>query len=83
MERLGREGARKGENEEISFVQAWKKDILPEEFPEGAYGASIYNDQHLGKSTPWKEGQQVVSRFKDENPAFSDFTVPEKDLPDF
>jgi hypothetical protein len=82
MENTNPERKRKGENEELSFVQAWKKDLLPEEFPEGPYGAAVYNDQHPGKSTPWKEGQKVVSRFQDENPAFSDFKVPESDLPD-
>lgn len=70
-------------NEELEIVQAWQKDILPEEFPEGPYGASIYLDQHLGKSSEWKPGQHVVSRNQDENPMTTDFKVPtDADLPD-
>jgi len=49
---------------------------LIEEFPEGSYGAQVYLDQPIGKSSPWEEGQHVTSRFQDENPVFSDRTVP-------
>lgn len=82
MKRKNAEQKRKGDNQEISFVQARLKDVLPEEFPEGPYGAAAYNDQPPGKSSPWQEGQQVVSRFQDENPDFSDFTVPSEKPPE-
>ncbi|MFC4769850.1 hypothetical protein [Effusibacillus consociatus] len=70
-------------NQELEIVQAWQKDLLPEEFPEGAYGSTIYLDQPIGKSSEWEPGQQVVSRYQDENPAFHDFKVPtDAELPD-
>lgn len=74
---------RKRGNQELEIVQAWQKDILPEEFPEGPYGAAVYNDQPLGKASPWQPGQHVVSRDQDENPMTSDFKVPaEADQPE-
>ncbi|HEU4962966.1 MAG TPA: hypothetical protein VFV52_03765 [Bacilli bacterium] len=72
------------QNKQLEYVQSMNNTILPEEFPEGPYGASVFNDQPLGKSTPWEPGQHVASRFQDENPAFTDTTaVPQDaDLPD-
>lgn len=61
--------------DELSYVQAQQKDILPEEFPEGPYGAAT-NEKKLGKTSPWREGQAVVSAYRDQNPAFSDRKVP-------
>ncbi|WP_018131016.1 hypothetical protein [Effusibacillus pohliae] len=70
-------------NQELELVQAWQKDVLAEEFPEGPYGAQIYLDQKIGKSTEWEPGQHVVSRFQDENPTTNDFKVPtDADLPE-
>lgn len=70
-------------NQELEIVQAWQKDLQPEEFPEGPYGASVFLDQPIGKSSEWKAGQHVVSRFQDENPTTNDFKVPtDADLPD-
>lgn len=70
-------------NQELEIVQAWQKDVLVEEFPEGPYGAQIYLDQKIGKSSAWKPGQHVVSRYQDENPTSNDFRVPtDADLPD-
>ncbi|WP_028393700.1 hypothetical protein [Bacillus cihuensis] len=49
---------------EISNVEKQKNDLLPEELPEGPYGAprgemtSVEN-----KSSPWKEGQRYTSAF--------------------
>lgn len=38
--------------------------LIPEEFPEGAYGQPIDNEKPVeGKSTPWKEDQHVASNF--------------------
>src|ERR1700730_3117440 len=56
------------DEEELSDVQTVAKDMQVEEFPEGPYGASVYLDQKIGKSSPWKVDQHVVSRFQDENP---------------
>ncbi|GAB6935266.1 MAG: hypothetical protein C0P64_006570 [Bacillota bacterium] len=38
------------------------QNLVPEEFPEGPYGSSMQN-QTLGKSTPWEEGQHRTSAF--------------------
>lgn len=70
-------------NQELEIVQAWQKDVLIEEFPEGPYGADVYLEQKIGKSSEWKPGQHVVSRFQDENPTTNDFKVPaDAQLPD-
>lgn len=67
----------------LSIEQSTVLDLVPEEFPEGPYGAQVYVDQPIGKSTPWTEGQHVITRNQDENPEFSNFKVPhESDLPD-
>ncbi|UOF91546.1 hypothetical protein LSG31_04645 [Fodinisporobacter ferrooxydans] len=64
------------DHEELVDVQTVTKDIQVEEFPDGPYGASVYLDQKIGKSSPWEVDQHVVSRFQDENPVFSDRKVP-------
>ncbi|ARU63365.1 hypothetical protein CBW65_22025 [Tumebacillus avium] len=71
-------------NYELEYVQSVSNTLVPEEFPEGPYGASVFNDQHLGKSSPWEPGQHTNHRFFDENPAFTDeIAHPEDaDLPD-
>jgi hypothetical protein len=66
--------------EELSAVQAQQKDILPEEFPEGPYGAAT-TEEKPGKTSPWKDGQAVVSSYRDQNPAFSDRNVPDHEPP--
>ncbi len=49
--------------EEIKTVQSQRNEILQEEFPEGAYGAAT-DALHLGKSSPWEEGQHsTTTRF--------------------
>lgn len=71
-------------NRELEYVQSIHNTLVPEEFPEGPYGASVFLDQPLGKSSPWEPGQQTNHRFFDENPAFSDKLAhpPNADLPD-
>ena len=68
----------------LEYEQSQQNTVLLEEFPEGPYGASIYNEQELGKSTPWQPGQAVTNRFFDENPAFTDDLARPKNakLPD-
>jgi len=52
------------------------QDLIPEEYPEGAYGSPIRSDQPVyGKSTSWKEGQRRQSPF-----AYS-YREIHKDLP--
>lgn len=72
------------ENSELEYVLSQHNTIFPEEFPEGPYGASVYNDQPLGKSTPWEPGQRAVNQNQDENPAFADDIAapPDAQLPD-
>jgi hypothetical protein len=69
---------------ELEYVQSVRNTLVPEEFPEGPYGATVFNDQPLGKSSPWEPGQQTNHRYFDENPAFTDeLAHPESaDLPD-
>ncbi|ASS74872.1 hypothetical protein CIG75_07685 [Tumebacillus algifaecis] len=71
-------------NKELEYVQSIQNTLVPEEFPEGPYGATVYNDQPLGKSSPWEPGQHTNNRYVDENPAFSDTLAhPESaELPD-
>lgn len=38
-------------------------DLIPEEFPEGAFGASEAEETVSGKSTPWEAGQRRQSAF--------------------
>lgn len=61
---------------ELSYITNVWETLMHEEFPEGPYGASLYPHDKPGKVTPWEENQQVVSRFKDENPAFSEGRMP-------
>lgn len=54
---------KKPDYKELSNVQD-ELTIIPEEFPEGAYGQAIDWEKEVeGKSTPWKENQQVASAF--------------------
>jgi hypothetical protein len=61
---------------EIDYITSVWETISTEEFPEGPYGSSLNPFDRPGKVTPWESGQQVVSRYKDENPAFSEGTMP-------
>lgn len=39
-------------------------DLIPEEFPEGAFGSEFNDEEPVSaKSTPWKEGQRRTSAF--------------------
>ena len=38
-------------------------DLIPEEFPEGALGATDAEEIVSSKSTPWKEGQRRRSAY--------------------
>ncbi len=49
---------------DFSNVRSLKNELIPEEFPDGAFGESIGENQPAeGKSTPWQEGQRRQSAF--------------------
>jgi len=49
---------------EISSVENVHDTIIPEEFPEGAFGSPIKNDAKVeNKSTEWEDGQHSASAF--------------------
>jgi hypothetical protein len=47
---------------ELDTVIAQHNELNKEEFPEGPYGAA-YNEEKLGKTSPWLPGQHVISAF--------------------
>ncbi|PAV28736.1 hypothetical protein CIL05_15770 [Virgibacillus profundi] len=58
--------ARKGKNvySDFSNVRNQRNELIPEEFPEGAFGSSINKEEPVyGKSTPWEKGQRRQSAF--------------------
>lgn len=64
---------------ELETVISRRSEIIPEEFPEGAYG-SPYDEVPLGKTTPWEPGMHAVSPFTYENRTFH--AGLERDYPD-
>lgn len=53
---------------DFSNVETGRNYLIPEEMPEGAYGAPIGEFTIVeNKSTPWKEGQRHYSAFNYEN----------------
>lgn len=53
---------------DVSTVETRRNFIIPEDFPEGAYGAP--RGEHTpveGKSTPWRKGQRPYSAHNYEN----------------
>lgn len=51
---------------ELDTVESQRNDLTAEEFPEGPYGMSLPVES-LGKSSPWREGQESPSAFSYEN----------------
>lgn len=51
---------------ELSTVESQRNDLVPEEFPEGAYGSGIQKGA-LAKSKPWRIGQHRQSAYGYEN----------------
>lgn len=48
---------------ELSTVESQRNEILPEEFPEGPFGAAT-NEERLGKATGWEPRQHsTTTRF--------------------
>lgn len=49
---------------DFSNVTNMQDELIPEEFPEGAFGSPINTNKPVeGKSTPWREGQQRKSAY--------------------
>jgi hypothetical protein len=51
---------------DLATVESQRNDLIPEEFPEGPYGAALPVES-LGKSTPWRRDQRPPSPFSYEN----------------
>lgn len=51
---------------DLATVNSQQNDIIPEEFPEGAYGSSLPVFS-LGKSSPWRADQYAKRPFGYEN----------------
>jgi hypothetical protein len=47
---------------ELNSVIAQQDELNNEEFPEGSYRAA-YNEEKLGKTSPWLHGQHATSAF--------------------
>lgn len=49
---------------DFSNVRDQKNYLIPEEFPEGAFGSTVNKDEVIqSKSTPWEDGQRRLSAF--------------------
>ncbi|MFD2045154.1 hypothetical protein ACFSTA_15830 [Ornithinibacillus salinisoli] len=49
---------------DFSNVNNQRNNLIPEEFPEGAFGSAINKKEPVsGKSTPWGDEQQRTSAF--------------------
>ncbi|MBY7143988.1 hypothetical protein KFZ56_13225 [Virgibacillus sp. NKC19-3] len=49
---------------DFSNVDSMRNVLIPEEYPEGAFGSAVNKDEQVeSKSTPWKEGQKRDSAF--------------------
>jgi len=51
---------------DLATVESQRNDLTSEEFPEGAYGATMVSSE-LGKSTPWRNDQRSGNAFSYEN----------------
>lgn len=54
------------EHTDLSTVESQRNEVIPEEFPEGAYNSSLPTES-LRKSTPWRKDQRPLSAFAYEN----------------
>lgn len=49
---------------DFSNVIKIDNELIPEEFPEGAFGSTIHEDIPVsGKSTPWEKGERRQSAY--------------------
>lgn len=54
---------------DLATVESQRNDIIPEEFPEGPYGAAT-NEDVLGKDTPFLASQHAAPQYTYENREF-------------
>ena len=54
---------------DVSTVESQRNDIIPEEHPEGPFGAAT-NEDVLGKETPYTASQHAAPQFTYENREF-------------
>ncbi|MFC4076106.1 hypothetical protein [Salinithrix halophila] len=47
---------------DVGTVESQRNELVPEEFPEGPYGAST-NEDVLGKESPWRASQHAGPQF--------------------
>ncbi|SMO83658.1 hypothetical protein [Melghirimyces algeriensis] len=47
---------------DLKSVESQRNELVPEEFPEGPYGATT-NEDVLGKESPWRASQHASPRF--------------------
>ncbi|MGA9173443.1 MAG: hypothetical protein WBZ33_05625 [Thermoactinomyces sp.] len=52
---------RHDEGKELDTVKSYRSELVPEEFPDGPYGAAT--NYKLGKSSPWRPGQHAGPQF--------------------
>ncbi|MBA4536001.1 cytosolic protein [Bacillus aquiflavi] len=56
---------------DFSNVETQRNFLIPEQMPEGPYGAPRGKDEPVqNKSTPWREGQRYYSAFNYEFKSF-------------
>lgn len=54
---------------DTATVESQRNDIIPEEYPEGPFGAAT-NEDVLGKETPYTASQHAAPRFTYEDREF-------------
>jgi hypothetical protein len=65
---------------DVATVESLRHDVIPEEFPDGPYGAAT-NEELLGKSEPWLRDQRALSNYAYENRQFH-ADLPRRDPPE-
>ncbi|WP_127532625.1 hypothetical protein [Paenibacillus kobensis] len=50
---------------DFAAVESQRNDLVPEEFPDGAYGSDLKSE--LGKSKPWRIDQRAANPYGYEN----------------
>lgn len=47
---------------DVKTVESLRNEYIPEEFPEGSYGAATH-EEVLGKTSPWRASQHASPQF--------------------
>lgn len=57
-------GKKEDKYSDFSNVNNRRNALIPEEFPEGAFGSTVNQEEPVySKSTPWKDGQYRESAY--------------------